>query len=200
LQLGLEVLAGRNTAAAIETAAFSASIRPHGERLISWIHPWFDALCQKARERWWVGMFVLTSPHVVDEIGEARWDQAADAFGEAVAFELKARVFGLFAASAQVAAPDEYWKRALSGQATLGQMVECLLQTRNPTHSTAKHLSAWLTTELPRLGNQIGKTPPQRLLGLARLRGRAQHDSVTESETREVFLVAVQILEAIAGR
>lgn len=199
LQLGLEVLVRRNSGAALEAAAFSASVRPQAERLISWTYPWFDALSQRAREQWWVGMFVLTSPHVADEIGEARWNQAADAFGEAVAFELKARVFGPFAASAQITAPNEYWKRALSGQATLGQMIECLLQTREPTHSTAKQLSAWLITEVPRLREQIRKVPPKRLLEFARLRGQAQHASVTDSEAREVFLVAVQLLEAIAA-
>lgn len=200
LHLGLEVLVRQNSVTALEAAAFSASIRQQGERLISWFHGWFDALSPKARERWWVGMFVLTSPHVASEIGEARWNQAADAFGEAVAFELKERVFGPFAASAQVTAPNDYWKRALSRQATLGQMIECLLQTREPAHSTAKQLSGWLTTELPRLRDQIRKIPQQRLLGFARLRGQAQHDSVTESETREVFFVAVQLLDAIAGR
>jgi tetratricopeptide (TPR) repeat protein len=200
LHLGLEVQLHRNSAAALEAAAFSASIRPQAERLISWTHPWFDGLCQKARERWWVGMFVLTSPHVAEEIGAARWDQAADAFGEAVAFELKERVFRPFAESARIAPPDEHWKRALTGRGMLGQMIECLLQARQPNHPTAKQLSEWLAMNLPRLREHIRKTPPASLLKFARLRGQAQHESVDETDTRQVFHEAEDLLNAMAGK
>jgi hypothetical protein len=131
-------------------------------------------------------MFVLTSPHVAGDIGEARWSQAADALGEAVAFELKERVFGAFAVATQVTPTDDHWKRVLSRQATVGQMIECLLQTRHPIHEAAKQLSDWFGIALPRLQGQIQKVPQQRLRKFARLRGQAQHDSTTESETRAV--------------
>lgn len=200
LHLGLEVQSRRDSAAALEAAAFSASIRPQAERLISWSHPWFDRLCPKAKERWWIGMFVLTSPHVADEIGAARWDQAADAFGEAVAFELKERVFRPFAESARIAPPDEHWKRALTGRGMLGQMIECLLQARQPNHPVARQLSEWLATNLPRLREHIRKTRPASLLKLAKLRGQAQHESVDETDTRQVFHEAEDLLNAMAGK
>lgn len=200
LHLGLEVQSHRNSAAALEAAAFSASIRPQAERLISWSYPWFDRLCAKARERWWVGMFVLTSPHVADEIGAARWDQAADAFGEAVAFELKERVFRPFAESSAIIPPNEHWNRALTGRGMLGQMIECLLQARQPNHSTAKQLSEWLAVNLPGLRDHIRTTPPARLLKLAKLRGQAQHESVSETDTRQVFHEAEDLLNAMVGK
>jgi hypothetical protein len=132
-------------------------------------------------------------------IGEARWDHAADAFGESVLFELKERVFLPFGSSTPVNPPDEHWTRVLDGRGMLGQMIECLLQTRVRNHSTAKQLSEWLTVNRPRLRERIHKTRPSRLRKLARLRGQAQHGSVTEAETREVFVVASDLLSAIAG-
>jgi len=130
-----------------------------------------------------------------------RWDVAADCFGEAVAFELKERVFAPFVAdSPGLCPPDEHWKRALAGRGMLGEMIECLLQSRQPNHQTAKQLSAWLTANRPGLREHIRKARPRQLLQLAKLRGQAQHASVTESETRELFVEAADMLRAIAGR
>jgi hypothetical protein len=140
------------------------------------------------------------STAVSEGVGEARWDQAADAFGEAVSFELKERVFRPFAASAVLTPPDDYWKRALSGQATLGQMVNCLLQTREqPIQEVAQQLAKWLTTNLPQFREHLRRTPARRLLRMAGLRGEAQHGSVTEAETREVFWQAADLLKALTG-
>jgi hypothetical protein len=83
-------------------------------------------------------------------------------FGEAVAFELKERVFRPSAESARVVPPDEDWKRVLEGM--LGQMIECLLQAGQPNHPTAKQLSEWPAKSCPRLREHIRKTPPASLL------------------------------------
>src|SRR5262249_44450748 len=123
-----------------------------------------------------------------------------DAFGEAVAFELKERVFRPFAGSAPLAPPDDHWKRALSGRGMLGQMIECLLQARQPNHATAKQLAGWLATNLPRLRDHIRKSSPVNLLKLARLRGQAQHESIDETETRWVFHEAEGLLKALADK
>ncbi|HUE85829.1 MAG TPA: tetratricopeptide repeat protein [Vicinamibacterales bacterium] len=122
MHLGLEVHARRSIAATLEAAAFSASIRPQGERLVAWFCPWFDSLSRKTKERWWVGIFSLSSPHVATEMESERWDVAADSFGEAVAFELKERVFAPFVAdSPGLRPPDDHWRRALAGRGMLGE-------------------------------------------------------------------------------
>jgi hypothetical protein len=146
-----------------------------------------------------VGMFSLSSPAVAAEMESERWDLAADAFGEAVAFELKERVFRPFSKSALLTPPDEHWKRALAGRGMLGEMIDCLLQTRVPNNAAAKQLSDWLTMNLPRLRDHIRKAPSSRLFKLARLRGQAQHESVTEAETREVFVEAGGLLNVLAA-
>jgi tetratricopeptide (TPR) repeat protein len=200
LQLGLQFASQRQIAAALDVAAFSTTFRSQGETLVTWFSEWFPKLCAKARERWWVGMFSLSSPHVAEEIGAARWDLAADSFGEGVAFELKDRVFHPFADShLEVKVPDRHWGNVLAGKGTLGQMIECLLQARVPVHPLARELRKWLDTNRPALPKHLSKVQPHRLLEFSTLRGQAQHGSVTETETRAVFAEAAELLRAIAG-
>jgi hypothetical protein len=200
LQLGFEVHHHKATRSAIEMAAFSARIRPQGETLIAWFLPWFDHLCRKAKERWWVGMFQLSSPHVAAEMETERWDIAADSFGEAVSFELKARVFGPFADFTSLEPPDDYWKRALVGRATLGEMVGCLLQVRMKSHPMAQQLASWLRTNNAGLFAYLHTPYSYRLSVMAATRGEAQHGSVNESQTREVFTEAAAVLKAMASK
>ena len=202
LQLGLQFTNQHQKALALEAAAFSTAFRPQGEAMVAWFSGWFPKLCAKARERWWVGMFTLSSPVVETEIGEARWDQVADCFGEAVAFELKERVFGPFAAAyPNLPRPDDHWKRVLAAKGTLGEMIQCMLQTRQVQSSAAKHLGEWMSVNHPRLREQVLTTPQNRLFSVTSLRAQAQHGtvSVTEAETKELFLVASNLLQAMAG-
>ena len=145
-------------------------------------------------------MYLLTSP-LAEEICDTRWGKAAAAFGEAVAFELKERVFGPFAQSVRSVPPDDYWKRALARRAALGEMSNCLRQTRYPQNTIAKELDGWLQANQPRLREKIQKDQSQRLQRLGSLRGQGTHDhvSVTESDTREVWRLAMEWFEAMAG-
>jgi tetratricopeptide (TPR) repeat protein len=199
LRLGLEAGMQDSLTAKLEAAALSASIRPQAERLIAWSHRWFDSLSPKAKERWWVGVYLLSSPHVAEDIGDARWYKAAAAFGEAVALELKADVFVPFAASSQVTQPKGYWKLALECRATLGQMIECLIQSTTPSDSTAKMLGEWLSANRQGLWVKLRTDSAEQLRQVSRLRGDAAHDSVTEYETREVYDLAIEWFEALAG-
>lgn len=83
----------KRRAAAIETAALSARFHEHAENMMAWTWHWFPRLTPMARDKWWVGMFALSSPEVAMEIGGARWDEAADHFGEAVAVQLRECLF-----------------------------------------------------------------------------------------------------------
>ena len=199
LQLGLEVQDRRRLATALETAALTAPLRPHGESLVEWFIPWFTKLSPKARERWWTGLYTISSPHIASDIGDARWDQAADCFGEAVAFELKARVFRPFASERSVASGiDDHWRRVLAGRGTLGEMVQCLAQTKTPLHSLAKALAEWLG-RVPTLRSFVQRRSLAQLMAVARLRGQAQHDSVTEAETRTAYAEAAEWMRALTS-
>jgi hypothetical protein len=82
----------------------------------------------------------------------------------------------------------------------LGQMIECLLQARQPNHPAAKQLSEWVGVNLPSLREHLRKTRPASLLRFAKLRGQAQHESVDETDTRQVFHEAEGLLNAMAGK
>ena len=80
-------------------------------------------------------------------------------------------------------------------------MSNCLRQTRYPQNTIAKELDGWLQANQPRLREKIQKDQSQRLQRLGSLRGQGTHDhvSVTESDTREVWRLAMEWFEAMAG-
>ncbi len=84
---------------------------------------------------------MVGSDEAHQNIGHGVWEQAVNCFAEAVALELKQKVFvrpsGQDSAIAQL--PLE-WQSAFAGRATLGELVRCLLQTRQPTSAQAKTL------------------------------------------------------------
>ena len=199
LQLGLEVLDVRRMAAAIETAAFTAPFRRQGEELIRWFVPYFGALPAKTRERLWVGVYKVSCPELAINWEDARWNQAGDDFGEAVALALKELVILPFqSANADVRAPDDGWKRVLEGKGTLGQLIECMLQARFPNHQSAKQLAAWLDENKPSFKKYLSRTPPQRLLAFNKLRGQAQHDAISENEARKIYSEAIELLKVLS--
>ena len=147
LRVGLEYGSQQQRRAAIELAAFSARFREPAEALLSWFSDWFSRLTPNAKDRWWVGMFALSSPNISEELGDARWNEVGSSFGEAVTLELKARVFEPFARTYS-GTSDEHWKRVLNGRGTLGDLLRCLLQTQDCNSDPAKALAFWAEDSL----------------------------------------------------
>ena len=206
LEIGVDWVSQLGLTNAMEAAAFTAPGRPVGEGVVRWLVPWFDKMSQGGRQKWWVGLYTLASPENAKYIGESIWSQAADSFGEAVAFELKAKIFRPFAstynprpltdANKRVNQQQVGWQRSLEGRGMLGQMIECLLQSRYPTHEAARMLNNWLSEKHPRFLNHLR---PQAMQ-LAELRAKAQHEShetVGELEVRQLYKDASAFLEAL---
>jgi tetratricopeptide (TPR) repeat protein len=198
LKLGLESATADKIAGALQSAAMATPFRQHGEALTLWHSGWFGALSPKARERWWTGLYAVSSPHLASDWGHARWDHAADSFGEAVAFELRERVFKPFALVAPLPGGDEYWRKVLTGRGTLGDMLNCLLVTQRGTHPLAVSLREWLFEHLPAFWRFVKDAHVQQFQPLWALRAKAQHDSVTETEARRVYELASQFLRVLS--
>src|SRR5206468_3807649 len=121
-----------------------------------------------------------------------------DDFGEAVSFALRELIFAAFReAHPHLTSSDAGWQRVLAGRGMLGQMIECLLQTRNPNHTAAKELSEWLRLHHRHFFFFLTSPAAKRLYDLARLRGLAQHESVTEEQARQVYDEAVRLFVAL---
>lgn len=201
LRLGLE--SQQRQRVLLQSAAADASWAPMGQQLIGWIHPWFSQLCPDAKRRWWTGLYVLSAPEFCANLGEASvWEIAADAFGEAVAVELKHSVFQAFR-EAHPGEPStqplpDHWKRVNDGNATLGNLMHCLINAKYPPLPVGRSFSAWLQQHKQPLFDYICRRNVD-LLRLATLRGAAQHGTVTQAEARQVFEDAASLLQRIVS-
>jgi hypothetical protein len=169
-----------------ERVAAEAPERSFGEHLQGWLWPRFDSLSRDAKKRWWTAVHSLASPQNAANIPDMRWKVAAHNFGEAIANELKARIFSPFAATkpSLVDLDDRrlgIWKKVLNGKGTLGQLIGCLRESQTPSGATAKRLNEWLEERHPRLPNFI-RANKQKLQAIADLRGEGAHDSAELDE------------------
>jgi tetratricopeptide (TPR) repeat protein len=196
LKLALECQQGDATATAIQQAAAKSKFREQGEQLVTWLLPWFSQLSDDARGRLWFGLFALSSPEVQANTAETAWYNAADNFGESLAFELKHAVFApFFREHRGIDPPDDHWRHIRNGKGTLGQLIQVLLTARHPVTAAATALQGWLNTNRPYLLNLLRN--PQPLHRVYQLRGRAQHDRVDTAAVREVFRTVCEALSAI---
>lgn len=199
LQLGLEKLTADSNAAAIERAADRTPLKDQGKRLAVWLLPWFGKLSEKAAERFWFGLYAVSSAHLLDNTGQAAWDNAGDNFGESLAFELKHRVIEPFAsdeAPGKIDQRDKHWVRLISGRATLGEIIECVLSSLRPTSDPARALRKRLDAKHKPLVQELIRSEND-LKRLYRLRADAQHGTLSEAGVREVFATVCRVFAAI---
>jgi hypothetical protein len=201
LELGYRFKEHRERNTALHAAALSSFARPAGEAIIQWYSPWFPRLSKAAREKWWSGLFFISSPEVATQIPDDRWGEAAAAFGEAVTFELKTRIFKPFGSThiATIAAADDQWKRAVAGTETLGGMIGCLAQAKHGSSVPGKQLNIWLV-KVPVFRQFIERTPQGQLKKLKAVRGKGQHEwGSTADEARQAFTESTRWLEALTA-
>ena len=105
LRLGLESQHGRQLL--LEAAAERASWAPVGHKLAEWTHPWFSLLCLESKKKWWTGLWLVSSPDAQANLdSQSVLEEAAAAFGEAVAMELRHSVFRPFLLDQPVSSPS----------------------------------------------------------------------------------------------
>jgi tetratricopeptide (TPR) repeat protein len=202
LQLGLEKLSGDSSSKAIERAAERTPLKETGHRLSAWVLPWFDSLSEKAKQRFWFGLYAVSSPELLESTGQATWDNAGDNFGEALAFELKHRIIEPFStedARGKIDPRDEHWVRLANGRATLGELIECLLSSLRPTNDAARTLRKRLDAHHKKLLRELIDSEKD-LRRLYRLRGAAQHGTVSEASVRDIFLLVCRVLAALHAK
>jgi tetratricopeptide (TPR) repeat protein len=199
LQVSLQkVASGDHIAEAIETAAGRIAWKVSGENLAAWCLPWFDKLSEKARERFWFGLFAVSSPDVLANTGQAMWDNAADNFSEALAFELKHLVIEPFAkeSSNLVDRRDENWVRLIEGKASLGQVIGCLLSSLRPTYNAARALHRRLDSRHRSFLREMFALENSLKL-LTQRRNDAQHGTLPEGDVRQLFADVCRLLKAL---
>ena len=79
---------------ALRGLAFEHSDRPVVQEMLSWEWASYTLLHEATRERWWHGLVFVCDARVRAAFRHTPWRYAAACFGEAVATELRARVFG----------------------------------------------------------------------------------------------------------
>lgn len=198
LKLGLESLSNRQLATTIEAAAFGSPFRSQGEALVRWLAPWTSGLSQGAADKWWAGLFILTDETARANLGEKTVLQfAGAAFGEAVSMQLRECVARPFSSTLPPNQRlDEYWSKFVSGTATLGQQLSCLLQTRHPNSEIAHLLQAWLGRHAPGLSLHL-KKKGNSIMALAALRGDATHGEINGGQVRQLFEEAKGLLTTV---
>jgi tetratricopeptide (TPR) repeat protein len=202
LKLSLESRNSRRITEAIENTAFISQCRSQGEALTHWMSPWTANLCPAAAQKWWVGLHIVSSQLLQNDIGESSArEEAGAAFGEAVSVQVRHAVAKPFAAeiSQQFTTafkPDEYWSKFLAGKATLGNQLSCLLQTRNPNHELARRLQKWLATNARALSDHL-RSKGNSMMILAELRGDALHDTITPERLRRLYDEAESLLKVM---
>ena len=84
-------------------------------------------------------------------------------------------------------------------RATLGQRLACLRQARDRSPA-GRELAKWLLQHKPALLNYLGLQRADGFTRLNRLRGEAQHNTVTQADARLVFEDAAGLLQRIVSR
>jgi hypothetical protein len=202
IELGLNLDDLRKNNHELKAAALAHPVRSLGESLTEWFWPRFSSLSQGARTNWWLALFDVASPEAATGKGDDRWSQVAAFVGVAVELELKAYIFAPFVASVkgQLAPSDKRWQAVVDGSGMLGELIECLLQSRRPQTDAARRLSEWLTAHQLPLVRYLDDGKSQRDLdSIRKLRASALHKPapVTPNEVRRVYAQATRLIDAI---
>ena len=201
LQLALEHKDKRDHAVSVEAAVLISTFRPQGQALLQWMAPWTSKLCRPAYDKWWTGLFLLSSAELHAGIGEAETvGEAGAAFGEAVKHQIRHSVADPFvrmlAEPNQSSAHDPYWTKFVHDKAALGDLIGCLLQTRAPQRAIATALQKWLAVNVPAVPDYLKKKGSD-LFKLNDLRRSAQHKTVSKDELRRLYDEASSFLQVL---
>ncbi|MGB7217799.1 MAG: hypothetical protein WBD07_03230 [Vicinamibacterales bacterium] len=195
----------RNTAdRALRALAFEHADRPVVEEMLTWDWAAYSQLNESARERWWDGLVFVCDARVRNAFRRAPWRYAAACFGEAVALELRARVFGPLAMTAgfeRQAMSDREARIAnaiLGSKATLGTMIEALDLTNNANSDLGRMIDRFLGQRHGLLKAHFrSKQAVARLKALTDSRNEAVHGDIAPEEAKHVYAEARAFLDML---
>jgi len=198
IELGLERMQGKNVERALRNAATESPFKVQGQLLAEWLLPWYGELAKESQQRFWHGLYAVSSPQVKENTGQSAWDVAGHCFGEALAMELKAAIFRPFFAEypGLVIPADAVWPVVKSDHAPLGLVANALQQSVTGNTAIARKLSEWLLRNHPTL---VGFLRANRdvLAKATRLRNDATHESLDREGVRALFVAVSAVLAAL---
>jgi hypothetical protein len=189
---------------ALRALAFDHADRPVVEEMLSWDWSTYPQLDQSTRERWWDGLVFVCDGRVRAAFRRAPWRYAAACFGEAVALELRARVFAPLAVTSEFQSQrlsDREGRLAnaiLSSKATLGGMVEALNLASTPGSDLGRVIDRFLTQKhRPLRAHFRSKQAVARLRAATDSRNEAVHGDITPEEAKQVYSEARAFLDML---
>jgi hypothetical protein len=188
---------------ALRELALSHPDRPAVQSLCSWDWPTYSLLAPATRERWWEGLVFVCDERVQSAFRRQPWRHAAECFGEAVAVELKARVFvqlaqlGVF----QGSYPDRERRLAhavMSARASLGTLIETLALTQDSKSPLGGEIDRFLRKTHGALrAFVVNRKAVSRLREIVDVRNRAAHEDVSANDARTVYQEARVFLDVL---
>jgi hypothetical protein len=203
LKLGLENLAAHQVSTAIQSLAKSTPLRVQGEELCGWLFPWFHHLAPKARDWIWSGLYSVSNRELQAHTGDPAFANAADNFGEAMAWELKEVVLKPFFATVTITevgplSEKSPWKKLAERRAALGDVVACFQEVPKAKPGIGRQFGAWLRENHPMLLSQFDDPKFSFSLSTANgIRTRAQHGDITRDEVRQIFEIVRRVMAAL---
>jgi hypothetical protein len=172
--------------------------------LVGWDWPAFAQLSNLTRELWWRALVFICDPRVRQAFRGTPWRNAAADFGEAVAAELRARVFGPFAEwdgfkRARLSGKEESIARAIGrSRATLGTMAAVMRSTGDSRSALGQLLGVFLhESHRPLRQHLKNLTALDRLEQAVGGRNEAAHGDVSMEQARQIYRDAKAFLEVL---
>lgn len=172
--------------------------------MLSWDWAAYSRLHESTRERWWDGLVFVCDARVRKAFGRPPWRYAAACFGEAVALELKARVFGPLAMTSDFerhALSDREARIAdaiLGSRPTLGTMIEALDLANNANSRLGQVVDRFLSRKHRSLRAHFrSKQSVTRLRAATDARNEAVHGDIKPEEARQVYAAARAFLDIL---
>lgn len=174
------------------------------EEVLNWDWPSYRALADETRRRWWEGLLFVCDPRVREVFGCTPWRYAAGCFGEAVALELRARIFDPLAGRPDFSRndlPDRERRvaNAIAGsRATLGMMVEALELTQSQASLLGQLIDRFLLrVHRPVRFHLKAKPAIARLRAATEARNDAVHADIEPEAAKQVYVDAKTFLDVL---
>jgi hypothetical protein len=206
LRLLLESRDNETAQRALAEVALTHPERSVAVELVGWDWPAFGQLSNLTREFWWKGLVFVCDPRVRQAFRGTPWRNAAADFGEAVAAELRARIFGPFAEwdgfkRARLTGKDDSIGRAIErSRATFGTMAAVMRRTGDSRSALGQLLAVFLHQfHRPLRQHLRDLTALDRLEQAVSGRNDAAHGDVSMEQARHVYRDSKAFLEVLAA-
>jgi hypothetical protein len=174
------------------------------QEMLLWDWAAYSELHETTRERWWDGLVFVCDARVRRAFRRAPWRYAAACFGEAIALELRVRVFGPLAMTQgfeRQAMSDREARIAnaiLGSKATLGTMIEALDLANMGNSDLGKIIDRFLMKHhRPLRAHFRLKQAVAKLKAATDSRNEAVHGDIAPEDAKSVYAEARAFLDVL---